>query len=48
MWQLALGLALLAGVAFGLWLNSFDPALTAALVAAGVGGLLAWKAGRAR
>jgi hypothetical protein len=46
LWRLALALALAAGVAFGLWLNSIDPAYTAAFCAAGVVALLAWKARR--
>jgi hypothetical protein len=48
MWRLALGLALLAGVAFGVWLNSIDWAYAAACCAASVVGLLAWKAERGR
>jgi hypothetical protein len=46
MWKLALGLALVAGILFGYRLHTTHPALFPAFAAAGVVGLLVWKAGR--
>jgi hypothetical protein len=47
-WRLCLALVLVAGMQFGYGLNMTHPALLPAFLAAGVVGLLVWKARHGR